>query len=65
MILLRLFTVVDRVERAIEAESEQIAPLPPVFTGPALVCFPKVLVSDSDLILLLSPEGMAATVGIY
>jgi chemotaxis signal transduction protein len=60
----RLALVVDRVDRVIEAESEEIAPLPPVFTGPALACFPRVLVRESELILLLNPEGMAEAVGI-
>jgi chemotaxis signal transduction protein len=60
----RLALIVDRVDRVIEAESGEIAPLPPVFTGPALACFPRVLVRDGALIPLLSPEGMAGTVGI-
>ena len=54
--------IVDRVEGVISVESEQLAPLPLVFEGPALACFPRVLALDDDLVLLLEPEGMSGMV---
>ena len=49
--------VVDRVERVLEVESDQIEPLPPIFHGPARICFPRVLKREEHLILILNPEG--------
>ena len=57
-----LALIVDRVDGVLSVESEQLAPLPPVFEGPALACFPRVLARDDDLVLLLEPEGMSGMV---
>jgi chemotaxis signal transduction protein len=51
--------IVDRVDRVTEVGSGRIAPLPPVFRGPALAWFPRVLMQEDRLVLVLSPEGIA------
>jgi chemotaxis signal transduction protein len=53
---------VDQTERVLEIEEGQIALLPPVFKGRSLTWFPHVLKYDQQLILLLSPDGMAADI---
>ena len=55
--------IVDRVDGVISVDTDQVAPLPCVFEGPALACFPRALASDDDLVLLLEPEGMSGVVG--
>jgi chemotaxis signal transduction protein len=52
--------IVDRVGRVISVQENQIEPLPPVFKGRALDCFPQVLARDNDLILLVKPAGIGA-----
>ena len=54
--------IVDRVDGVISVETDLLAPLPPVFQGPALACFPRALARDDDLVLLLEPEGMSGVV---
>lgn len=51
--------LVDRVDGIVDAGGDQINLLPPVFKGPALSCFPKVLRNDGNLVLLLSPDGIS------
>lgn len=53
-----LALVVDRVHHVIEVERELIEPLPPVFKGPALKCFPWVLRQQDNLVPILNPEGI-------
>jgi chemotaxis signal transduction protein len=55
--------IVDRVDGVISVETAQLAPLPGVFEGPALACFPRALARDDDLVLLLEPEGMRGVIG--
>ena len=50
---------VDRVERVVSVNSDRIQPLPPIFKGLPLSCFPKVLKHEDELILLLNPEGIS------
>jgi chemotaxis signal transduction protein len=54
--------IVDRVDGVISVEADLLAPLPRVFEGPALACFPRALARDDDLVLLLEPEGMSGVV---
>jgi len=49
---------VDRVERVVSVNSDRIQPLPPIFKGLSLSCFPQVLKHEDELILLLNPEGI-------
>lgn len=49
---------VDRIERVVSVAGDQIEPLSPVFKGPALDWFPRVLRHDNQLILLLNPDGI-------
>jgi len=53
-----LALMVDSVDGVVSVESDQIEPLPPIFKGQALACFPRVLRQEENLVLLLSPEGM-------
>ena len=53
-----LALLVDRVERAVEVDSDLVESLPPIFRGPSRHCFPKVLRTEDGLILILSPEGL-------
>lgn len=50
--------IVERVHRVVKADIDMIEPLPPIFQGPALSCFPKVLKHEGGLVLLMSPQGM-------
>lgn len=49
---------VDRVSRVVSVEADRIEPLPKVFKYPAADCFPRVLKSDGELVLLIDPEGI-------
>ena len=49
---------VDRVERVISVDSNRIEPLPPIFKGQPLSCFPLVLKHEGALILLVNPARM-------
>jgi len=49
---------VDRVERVVSVNSDHIHPLPLIFNGLPLNCFPLVLKHEDELILLLNPEGI-------
>jgi chemotaxis signal transduction protein len=53
-----LALLVDRVDRVIEVKDQNILPLPPIFKGVAHACFPRVLIQEGQLVLVLSPEGM-------
>jgi chemotaxis signal transduction protein len=50
--------IVERVDRVIKADMDRIEPLSPIFQGPALSCFPKVLKHEGKLVLLLAPQRM-------
>jgi chemotaxis signal transduction protein len=50
--------IVERVDRVIKVANDQIEPLSPIFQGPSLSCFPKVLKHEGKLVLLLAPQGM-------
>jgi len=47
---------VDRVERVVSVNSDRIHPLPLIFKGLPLSCFPQVLKHEDELILLFNPE---------
>jgi len=49
---------VDRVERVVSVNSEHIQPLPPIFNGLPLRCFPRVVKHEKELILLFNPAGI-------
>ncbi len=51
---------VEDTGRVIEAEPERILPLPDVFGEKTNAWFPRVLVREETLILLLNPSGMIA-----
>ena len=50
--------IVQRVHRVIKADIDRIEPLSPIFQGPALSCFPRVLKHEGRLVLLLAPQRM-------
>ena len=50
--------VVERVHGVIKVGNDRIEPLSPIFQGPALSCFPRVLKHEGRLVLLLAPQGM-------
>lgn len=50
--------IVESVHRVVKADIDRIEPLPPIFQGPALSCFPRVLKHEDRLILLISPQGI-------
>jgi len=50
--------IVERVDRVIKVDNDRIEPLSPIFHGPALSCFPKVLKHEGKLVLLLTPQGI-------
>lgn len=50
--------IVERVDRVVKVNMNRIEPLSPIFRGPALSCFPKVLKHEGRLVLLLAPQGM-------
>ena len=50
--------IVERVHRVVKADIDMIEPLSPIFQGPALSCFPRVLKHEGRLVLLISPQGM-------
>ena len=54
-----LALVVDRVDQVVEVERDLIEPLPPIFKGPALECFPWVLRQQDNLVPILRPEGIS------
>ena len=58
-----LALLVDRVERAVEVDSDLVEQLPPIFRGPPRDCFPNVMKRDNELILILSPEGLVSIAG--
>lgn len=47
---------VDRVKQVVSVSSDRIHPLPLIFNGLSLSCFPRVLKHEDELILLLNPE---------
>ncbi len=47
---------VDRVKQVVSVSSDSIHPLPLIFNGLPLSCFPRVLKHEDELILLLNPE---------
>jgi len=53
-----LSLAVDRIERVVSVDSVQIKPLPAIFKGLSLSCFPRVLKHKDKLILVLSPKGI-------
>ena len=50
--------IVERVDRVIKTDMDRIEPLPSIFQGPALSCFPGVFKHDGRLVLLLYPQGV-------
>ena len=50
--------IVERVDRVIKTDMDRIEPLPSIFQGPALSCFPMVLKHEGRLVLLMSPQAM-------
>lgn len=50
--------IVERVDRVVKVDNDRIEPLSPIFKGPALSCFPRVLRHEDKLVLLLAPRGM-------
>jgi hypothetical protein len=50
--------IVERVDRVVKMDMNRIEPLSPIFRGPALSCFPRVLKHEGRLVLLLAPQGM-------
>jgi len=50
--------IVERVDRVVKVDMNRIEPLSPIFRGPALSCFPRVLKHEGKLVLLLAPQGM-------
>lgn len=49
---------VDHVDGVVSVSNEQIKWLSPIFKGPSLNCFPRVLKQNNHLILLLNPKGI-------
>lgn len=50
--------IVERVHRVVKVDIDRIEPLSPIFRGPALSCFPRVLKHEDSLVLLMDPQGM-------
>jgi purine-binding chemotaxis protein CheW len=50
--------IVERVNRVVKMDNDRIEPLSPIFQGPALSCFPRVLKHEDRLVLLLDPQAM-------
>ncbi len=55
--------IVSGVNQVVSIHSDRIKPLSPIFKGPSLSCFSKVLIHEGSLILLLTPEGIVKVVG--
>jgi hypothetical protein len=50
--------IVERVDQVVKVDIDRIEPLSPIFKGPALSCFPRVLKHEGRLVLLLAPQVM-------
>jgi chemotaxis signal transduction protein len=50
--------IVERVDRVIKTDTNRIEPLAPIFQGPALSCFPRVVKYEGSLVLLLAAQAM-------
>lgn len=53
-----LAMMVDKIGRVVTVDEDKIIPLPPVFKAASLKCFPQLMVSDEDIIPIVSPEGI-------
>ena len=53
-----LLLAVDRIDRVVSVDSVQIKPIPPIFKGLSVSCFPHVLKHKDKLILVLNPKGI-------
>lgn len=51
-----LLLAVDRIDRVVSVDSVQIKPIPPIFKGLSVSCFPHVLKHKDKLILVLNPK---------
>jgi chemotaxis signal transduction protein len=49
----------DTVKESVEVHAAQMDVLPPVFTGTARACFPKVLCQGAKLILIVDTDALA------
>ena len=50
--------IVGRLDQVVSIDSDRIKPLPPIFKGASMSCFPNILKHEDALILLLAPEGI-------
>jgi len=50
--------IVSGIDQIVSVDNDRIKPLPPIFKGASMLCFPKVLKHEDTLILLLAPEGI-------
>ena len=50
--------IVSRVDNVISVERKRLQSLSPIFRRVSASCFPKVLIYEDTLILLLAPEGI-------
>jgi len=57
-----LSILADHIDHVVETEAEQIIPIPPVFGEKSRKWFPGILRTDTRLIPLLDPAGMAGIV---
>ncbi|MGE0086383.1 MAG: chemotaxis protein CheW [Desulfococcaceae bacterium] len=57
-----LSILTDHIDRVVETDAEQIVPLPTVFGEKSRKWFPGILRTDTRLIPLLDPAGMAGIV---
>lgn len=53
-----LLLAVDRIDRVVSVDSVQIKPIPSIFKGLSVSCFPHVLKHKDKLILVLNPKGI-------
>jgi len=53
-----LSLLADKVGETLEAGAEQLYDLPPVFSGNARACFPKVLRIEDTMALIIAVEGL-------
>ena len=56
---------VDQIDRVIWVLEEQILPMPTVFKGKALSCFPAVLKQEDELFLILDPNMIGLIANKY
>ena len=50
--------IIDRIDGVVAVSEDKIGLLPPIFNGPARNCFPEVLKTEENLVLLISPKNL-------